>query len=102
MLTVLASDLGLRDNQLQRVGVGCVGDGVVENANGLEQVSSNTRLAREVRGVSKNLGCLGLELHALASVVLLLHGGLDAYDLVTVVEELVDVGVQHVGTTVDG
>ena len=101
MHTVLASNLGLRDDQLQRVGIGCVGDRVVENADGLQQMSSNARLAGEVRGVGKNLSCLGLELHALAGIILLLHGGLDTHNLATVVEELVDIGVQHVGTTVD-
>ena len=61
---MLASDLRLRKDQLQRVGVRGVGDGVVENADGLQQVTSDPRLAREVRRVGKNLLCLGLDLRA--------------------------------------
>lgn len=48
VLAVLASDLRLGDDQLQGIGVGSVGDGVVENANGLDEMASNARLAREV------------------------------------------------------
>ena len=101
-LTVLAANLRLWEDQLQGVGVVCVRNGVVENANGLEQVSSDARLSREVRGVCEDLLGLCLELHAGASIVLLLHCCLDTNNFVAVVEELVNVGVEHICTTVDG
>jgi predicted aldo/keto reductase-like oxidoreductase len=41
---------------------------------------------------------LGLKLHLLDAG----HGGLDANSLVTLVQNLINVGVEHVSTTVDG
>lgn len=100
--TVLAADLRLGDDQLQRVGVVGVGNGVVQDTDGLQQVASDADLVGEVGGVREDLLRLGLELHARAIVALLLHGGLDANNLAVVVEELIHVGVQHVGTAIDG
>src|SRR5690242_11042509 len=100
-LTVLAADLRLGNDQLQRVRIVGVGNGVVENADSLEQVSSDTRLTREVGRVSEDLLGFGLELHSWAGVVLLLHSSLDTDDLATIVEELVDISVEHICTTVD-
>lgn len=99
---MLTADLRLRDDQLEGVGVIGVGNGVVQNADGLQQVASDADLVGEVGGVREDLLCLGLELHARAVVTLLLHGGLDANDLAVLVQELVHVGVEHVGATVDG
>lgn len=74
---------------------------MLQDADRLEQVSGDLDLAGEVGWVGNNLLGLGLKLHLRSLVVAVLHGGLDARDLAVVIEHLVDVGVQHVGTAVD-
>lgn len=102
VLTMLPSDLRLGDNQLQRIAAIRLVNGVLQDADGLEQVASHPDLAREVRRVGQDLLSLGRELHGLAVVVTVLHGGLDSRDLAAlVVENLVDAGVEHVGTSID-
>jgi len=100
--TVLSSNLRLWDDQLHRVGVFGLVDRVIENADGLEKMTSHLNLAREVCWVSKDLAGLGLELHALALLAPLLHRSLDANSLVAFVDDLVDICVKHVSTSVDG
>lgn len=99
---MLAANLGLRNDQLQRVAAVGLVDGVVQNADGLEQVTSNAGLAGEVGGVGQDLLGLGGEVHGLAVVLPVLHRGLDARNLAVLVEHLVDVGVEHVRTSVNG
>lgn len=99
---MLASNLGLGDDQLHRVAAVGLIDGVVQNADGLEQVSGDLRLAWEVGRISDDLLGLGLKLHGLGLVITVLHGRLDAGNLAILVKHLVNVGVQHVGTAVDG
>ena len=102
-LTVLSSDLRLGDNELQRVAAVGLVNGMLQDTNRLEQVARHRGLAREVRRVCENLLRLGGEGHGLCSVIPVLHGGLDARDLaIPVVLHLVDVGVKHVSTAVDG
>lgn len=100
---MLPSNLRLGDDQLQRVtAIGLV-DGVLENTDGLEQVAGHGGLAGEVGRVCEDLLCLGGEVHGLRSVVPVLHRRLDTRDLpAVVIENLIDVGVEHVGTAVDG
>lgn len=100
---MLASNLGLGNDQLQRVtAIGLV-DGVLQDTDGLEQVAGDLDLVGEVGRIGDNLLGLGLELHGRGLVVAILHGGLDTGDLATfVIQDLIDVGVQHVSTTVDG
>ena len=88
----------LRNDQLARVAVTRASKRMVKNANGPEDVADNLDLAREVRGVTKDHLGLSLEAHAIGTR----HGSLDANSLITLVEDLVDVGVKHVGTSVDG
>ena len=99
---MLASNLGLRNDELQRItAIGLV-NGVLQDADRLEQVSGNADLAREVGGVGNNFLCLGFKFHNLGVLITVLHGGLDTGDLAVLVQHLIDVGVQHVGTAVDG
>jgi hypothetical protein len=101
-LTVLASNLRLGNDQLHRVAAVGLIDGVVQNADSLEQVSGDLGLAREVRRISDDLLGLGLKLHGFGLVVTVLHRRLNSGDLAVLVKHLVDVGVQHVCTAVNG
>lgn len=101
-LTVLASNLGLGNDQLHRVAAVGLIDRVVQNTDSLEQVSGHLGLVREVRRIGDDLLGLGLKLHGLGLVITVLHGRLDTGNLAVLVKHLVDVGVQHVGTAVDG
>lgn len=71
---------------------------MLENADGTQDVANNLGLAREVRGVTEDGLGASLKLHLLNAG----HGGLDADGLVALVNQLVDVGVEHVGAAVDG
>lgn len=101
-LTVLASDLGLRNDQLERVRVVRIGNRVVENANRLEQVANHSDLAGEVRRIRDDLGGFSFKLHDLALFSRLAHCRLDARDLATLVQDLVHGGVEHVRAAIDG
>lgn len=100
---MLPPNLRLGDDQLQRVTVIGLGDRVLENTDGLEQVAGHGGLAGEVGRVCEDLLCLGGKVHGLGSVVSVLHRRLDTRDLsAVVIEHLIDVGVEHVGTAVNG
>lgn len=71
---------------------------MLQDTDGTENVTDNLGLAREVRGVTKDHLGAGLKLHLLDAS----HGGLDANSLAALGDELIDVGVEHVGTAVDG
>jgi len=75
---------------------------VVQNADGLQKVTRNPRLSREVTRVCDDLGALRLELHAFTLFSTLLHCCFDTHGLPTLPEYLIDIGVQHVSATVDG
>ena len=72
---------------------------MLENADGAEDVADNLDLVGEVAGVAEDHLGAGLELHLGLDTG---HGGLDADGLAVLVDELVNVGVEHVGTAVDG
>lgn len=101
-LTVLPADLRLWDDQLARVAVISASDWMVEDTDGLEDMSNNLDLSREVRWVTKDLLGLGAESHTLTLLTSLLHGGLDADSLGTIVGNFIQAGVQHIGSTIDG
>lgn len=98
---MLSSNLRLGNDQLQRVATVRLVDGVLQDADRLQQVSGNLGLAREIRWVGQNLLGLGGEAHGFAAVIPILHGGLDSRNLAVLIEDLIDVGVKHVGTSVD-
>ena len=98
---MLASDLGLGNDQLQGIATVGLVNRVLQDTDRLQQVSRNPDLPGEVGGIGNDLLGLGLELHLGRLVITVPHSGLDARDLAVIVEHLVDVGVQHVGTTVD-
>jgi len=98
-LTVPAANLGLRDDQLARVGIVGADQRVLENADGTQNVASNLDLVGEVARVTKNHLGAGLELHLRLDTS---HGSLDTNSLASLVDELIDVGVEHIGTAVDG
>lgn len=97
--TVLPADLGLRNDQLGGVGVVGSSQGVLEHADSAQHVAGNLDLVGEVRWVSEDHLGLGLELHLGLNAG---HGGLDAGSDAILVQHLVDAGVQHVGTAVNG
>jgi hypothetical protein len=97
---VVTSNLGLRNDQLAGITVVCSSKRVVQNANGLQDVSSNLNLAREVGRVSKNLLCLGCELHGRLSTPIL-HCGLNPHSLGAFIDDFIDIGIQHVSSTID-
>ncbi len=100
---MLAADLRLRDDELQRVAVVRAGDGMGEDADRLEQLAHDADFVREVRRVGDDLLGLGRKLHALALVATLLHRGPDPARLAAlVVQDLLDGGVEHVRAAVDG
>lgn len=101
ILTILPSDLRLGNNKLARVAVVGALDWVVQDANRLEDVANNLDLAREIRWVSKNLLGLGAEGHSITLISTLLHGCLNTNSLVSVICNLIKVGVEHVSATVD-
>ena len=73
-----------------------------QDANRLEQVPDDVRLAREIARIGEDLLRLGRELHALAFFAPLLHRRPDAADFAPFVQHLVDVRVEHVRAAVDG
>lgn len=98
---VFAADLRLGDNELDGIGVASGGDGVVEDADRLEEVADDLDFAWEVAGVADDHAGFGREGHGL--VVAVLHCGGDALDLSCGrVGDLVDVRVKHVCAAVDG
>lgn len=99
---VLATNLGLGDDELDRVAVVGLVDGVVENADGLDEVADDLGLVGEVGGVCKDLAALGLELHAVTLLAALLHSRTNAGNLAVLVFHLVNVGVEHVCSAVNG
>lgn len=99
---MLPSNLGLGNDQLQRVASISLVNGVLQDTDRLEQVARDLDLAGEVRRIGDDLLGLSLELHGSRLVVAVLHSGLDPGNVSAVVKHLVDVGVQHVGATVDG
>lgn len=98
VFTVLSANLRLGDDKLGGIGVVGASEGVLQNADGTENVSNDLGLVGEVGGVTKDDLGLGLKLHLLDTG----HSGLDANSLVTIVLNLVDVGVEHVSAAVDG
>lgn len=98
IITVLPANLRLGNDELGRVGIVGTSKRVLQNANSSEDVADNLGLVGEVGGVTEDHLGLGLELHLLNTS----HGRLDANSLVTIVLDLVDVGVEHISTTVDG
>lgn len=64
-------------------------------------MANNLNLAREVGWVSKNLLGLGAEGHSVALITTLLHGSLNTNSLVSVICDLIKVGVEHVSATID-
>lgn len=73
---------------------------MVQDTDSLENMSGNLDLAREVRWVSENLLRLGFELHGLLSAAVL-HSSLDTNSLVAIIDDLVNVGVEHVCSSID-
>lgn len=96
-ITVLAADLRLGNDELGGVAVVGTSQGVRQDADGADDVADNLGLADEVRGVTKDHLGLGLELHLLNAS----HGSLDTDGLGALVQDLVDVGVEHVGAAID-
>ena len=100
---MLSANLGLGNDKLERVTAIRLVDRVVQDANRAEQVSDNSGLSGEVRWVRNDLLDLGGESHSVTGLILLLHRGADTGNLtVLIIHDLVDVGVEHVGATVDG
>ena len=99
---MLSSNLGLGNNQLERIAAIGLINGMLQNADRLEQISGHLDLAREVGRVCENLLGLSGEFHGLAVVIAILHCCLDSRNLVAIIENLIDAGVEHVGTAVDG
>jgi len=74
---------------------------MVQDTDSLQDMTCNLNLAREVRRISEDLLRLGLEFHGLLSTAVL-HRSLDANSLVTIIDNFVDVGVEHVCSSIDG
>lgn len=100
--TVFTTNLALWNNQLQRVRIVSVVEGVVQDADCLQKMSSSSDLAWEVRRIGQDLGALGLELHAIPILTRYLHSCFDTNSLSTFVEHFVYVSVEHVCSTIDG
>lgn len=99
---MLASNLGLRNDELKRVtAVGLV-DGVLKDTDSPNDISSYLDFVGEVRRIGNNFGGLGCKFHALASFVTFLHGCFNTRHFsVLVVQDFVNAGVEHIGTAVD-
>lgn len=98
VITVLSANLRLGNDELGRVGIVGTSKRVLQDTNSSKDVANNLSLVGEVGGVTEDHLGLGLELHLLNTS----HGRLDANSLVAVVLDLVDVGVEHVSSAVDG
>lgn len=92
-LTGLPAKLFLGQNNLERGGIIGVRDRVVKNADSADHLAGDLGLAKSlnVGGVANHDGGLGL-----------LSAALDADNLAGLEQDLVDVGVEHVGAAVDG
>lgn len=99
---VLAADLRLRDDQLDGVAVVGLVDRVVEDADGLDEVTDDLGLVGEVGRVRQDLAALCLERHPVALLATLFHGRADAGHFAVLVLDFVDVCVEHVCPAVDG
>lgn len=97
--TVFPANLALGNDQLARVRVVGVGQRVLEDADGAQDLANRLDLAGKVGRVANDKLGLGRKLDLVVAVG---HGGLDAHRLAIVVLDLVDVGVEHVGAAVDG
>lgn len=71
---------------------------MLQDADGTQDVPNGLALVGEVRRVTEDGLGLCLEFHLVGAR----HGGLDADSPVFLVEDLVDLGVEHVGAAVDG
>lgn len=100
--TVLSSNLGLRNDELKRVAVIGLIDRVVQNADCLQQMTNNLGLLGEVRRVGNDLLGLGGEGESLTRLASFFHSSLDTRHLTILIQDLIDVCVQHVSSTVDG
>ena len=69
-----------------------------QDANCTEDVADNLGLVGEVGGVCHNHFCPGLKLHMFHAR----HRRLDPNGLVALVQDLIHIGVKHVGAAVDG
>ena len=98
MLTVLAADLRLRNDELSGIAIVRARQGVLQDANRPQNVADNLGLAWEVRGIGNDHASLGLELH----LVHTRHGSLNANGLVTIVLELINMRVKHVRASING
>ena len=101
-LTVLATNLRLRNDQLCRVAIVGVGHGMRKYANRLDQMPYHLDLSWKVARIAQDLGGFGTELHAFGIVASFLHCSLDAGDFASVVGDFIDGSIKHVGTPVDG
>lgn len=98
-LTILASNLRLRNDQLAGITVVGASQRMLQNTDSSQDMAGNPGLVGEVRWVTQNHLGLGLKVHLLGTI---LHGGLDTRDLVAIVLQLVHGGVQHISASVDG
>ena len=72
---------------------------MLEDADGAQDVADDADLVGEVARVADDELGARLKLHLGVDAA---HGGLDTHGLVALVDDLLDVGVEHVGAAVDG
>ena len=73
-----------------------------QDANRLEQMPDDMRLARKIARIGQDLLRLSLKRHALSLLAPLLHRRLDPTNFPPFIEHLVDMRVEHVCAAVNG
>mmetsp|Transcript_17757 Transcript_17757/g.41135 ORF Transcript_17757/g.41135 Transcript_17757/m.41135 type:complete len:365 (+) Transcript_17757:145-1239(+) len=90
---VFAAHLWTGDDNLHRLGIGRVGNGMVENANASNKHARGLDLfSREIRRISNDHACLGHLLACLDTSCLAL----------IIINNLINILIQHIGTSVNG
>jgi hypothetical protein len=74
---------------------------MAQDADGLQDMSNDLDLSREIRWVTKDLLCLCREFHRLSVSTLVVHGSLDSNSFVAIVFNLINAGVEHVRSAIN-
>jgi hypothetical protein len=75
---------------------------VIQDTHSLQEMAGNPHFAREITGICDDFAALCLELHAFTTLATLLHRSFNTNSLAIFPKDLVDIGVEHVCTAVDG
>lgn len=74
---------------------------MVQDAYGPDELANDVNLAGKVRWIGDDLLGLGGEAHTFALLSSFLHRCLESGDRRSIVQDLVNCGIEHIGTPID-